>query len=415
MFLRAKNYEVILKTIMANCGFLDFLFRFFYVNIMRVHFKCSFYHIDVKTKSFIFECFRGRMVNDSPLSIYNALLKSDFKGNYTWVLSSTLHPLYEFLGSKENTNIVIYGTKEYFQAYASSQYWIVNCRIPFRVVKKENQKFVQCWHGTPLKMMGYDIKTDNDVRVSKLGLKYAYSLETRQIDYFISPSDYASKCFSSSFGLEKSQILQLGYPRNDAIFDSHSNVNLIKKLKGSIGIPVDKTVILYAPTYRDNSYCNQKQKHTLNNPLESIDFLNRFNDDYIFLYRGHYFTDLENESSQFIDISSYDNVNDLYLIADLLITDYSSVFFDYAILNKPILFFMYDREEYESKIRGFYLDIDKGLPGEICVSLSSLADNVLLSLNKKHDLSDFNEIYNPYEDGLSTERVINAIMNNNGS
>ena len=140
------------------------------------------------------------------------------------------------------------------------------------------------------------------------------------------------------------------------------------------------------------------------------EFLNKFSDDYIFLYRGHYFTALGNELSKFIDVSSYDNVNDLYLIADLLITDYSSVFFDFSILNKPTLFFMYDRNEYESKIRGMYLDLDNTLPGKISYLPSSLADDILISLNKKTDLSDFNAIYNPYEDGNSTQRVIDAIV-----
>jgi CDP-glycerol glycerophosphotransferase len=318
--------------------------------------------------------------------------------------------MYLTLKSNKNTNVVLYGTHEYLQAYATSKFWIVNCRIPYRVVKKKGQVFVQCWHGTPLKKMGFDVETYAHPRMSKSDLRYAYSIEARSLDYFISPSPYASKCFISSFNLKKEKVLELGYPRNDALSQKHLDFDLIKKLKQSLNISVHETVVLYAPTWRDNSFCNERHSHILNNPLDNEDFLSKFSDDVVFLYRGHYFTELQNETSRFIDVTNYNNINDLFLISDLLVTDYSSVFFDYSLLNKPILFFMYDRNEYESKIRGMYLDLDNTLPGKISYLPSSLADDILISLNKKTDLSDFNAIYNPYEDGNSTQRVIDTIV-----
>jgi CDP-glycerol glycerophosphotransferase (TagB/SpsB family) len=405
-----KKFIIWAKRLLSNFPFFDYLFKIAYVNLYKIIFWYKYNRQDIVEEAFLFECFKGKMVNDSPFAIYQYLHINFPLAKFTWVLSSPTHPMHSMLKENRNTSVVIYGTDEYFQAYATSKYWIVNCRIPYRVVKKKGQVFVQCWHGTPLKKLGFDIQMDDNAKVSKSSLRYAYSIDARKMDYFISPSPYASRCFISGFGLQKDQVLELGYPRNDALFQNHSDIDLIKKLKLSLNIAADATVILYAPTWRDNSFCNERQSHILHNPLENESFLSKFSDDVVFLYRGHYFTDLYNKSSRFIDVSDYNNINDLYLISDLLITDYSSVFFDYALLNRPILFFMYDRNEYESKIRGVYLDNDKDFPGKITSSRSILANNILIALNEKTDLSNFNEIFNPHEDGFSAQRVTNALV-----
>ena len=405
-----KKFIIWVKRLLAKSPFFDYLFKIAYVNLYKTIFWYKYNRQDIVEEAFLFECFKGKMVNDSPFAIYQHLLINFPLAKFTWVVSSLAHPMYLILKENKNTHVVIYGTNEYFQAYATSKYWIVNCRIPYRVVKKPGQVFVQCWHGTPLKKLGFDIQMDDNAKTSKFSLRYAYSIDARKMDYFISPSPYASRCFISGFGLKKEQILELGYPRNDALFLGSSDLDLTEKLKHSLNIAVDATIILYAPTWRDNSFCNERQSHILHNPLENEGFLSKFSDDVIFLYRGHYFTDLQNESSRFIDVSDYNNINDLFLISDLLITDYSSVLFDYLLLNKPILLFMYDRNEYESKIRGVYLDLDNALPGKISSLPSTLADDIFSALNKTTDLSDFNKMFNPHEDGFSAQRVINAVI-----
>jgi CDP-glycerol glycerophosphotransferase (TagB/SpsB family) len=405
-----KSFAIWVKRILDKLPFFGYIFKITYINLYKTIFWCKYNRQDIVEEAFLFECFKGKMVNDSPFAIYQHLLINFPLAKFTWVLSSFTNPMYLILKENKNTNVVIYGTDEYFKAYARSKYWIVNCRIPYRVVKKTGQVFVQCWHGTPLKKLGFDIEMDDNPKVSRSSLRYAYSIDARRIDYFISPSPYASKCFISGFGLNKEQVLELGYPRNDALLQNPPDLDLIKKLKRSLNIVADATVILYAPTWRDNSFCNERQSHILHNPLEDEGFLSKFSDDVVFLYRGHYFTDLQNESSRFIDVTNYNNINDLLLISDLLITDYSSVFFDYSLLNKPILFFMYDRNEYESKIRGMYLDLDDALPGKISSLLSTLAYDIFSALKTTTDLSDFNEMYNPHEDGFSTQRVINAVI-----
>ncbi len=399
-----------IKTLFAKSPLLDYLSKVIYVTFSRAIYFQKYKKASVVSNSFLFECFRGKMVNDSPLAIYEALLKQDNNNTYTWVLSSSSHPLYSTLQEHSQTNVVLYGSTNYYLAYATHQYWIVNCRIPFCIIKKVGQVFTQCWHGTPLKRIGLDIKGDNNALASQKGTRYLYQIESKMIDYFISPSQYASSCFISSFALRPSQVLELGYPRNDQLVKYRDNFHYINAIKKKLNIAIGIKVILYAPTFRDNIFCNKSNSHILTNPLDSKVFLDCFDERIIFLYRGHYFTSRDKEDSQFIDVSDYDNVNDLLLISDLLITDYSSLFFDYSILNKPSLFFMYDRDTYENETRGFYLNINQQLPGAISSLPSTLANDILHAFNRTSDMSKFNTLYNPHEDGLSADRVINTVV-----
>lgn len=405
-FLKLQIY---IKKTLAKLPLFDYLTKVFYIKLSKTMYSYKYKASLVTDNSFLFECFKGKMVNDSPLAIYRELLLNGKFSKCTWVLSTSSHPLYLELKKNKNTAVVIYGSEEYFLAYATHQYWIVNCRVPYRVVKKVNQIFVQCWHGTPLKKIGLDIEVGNNSLVSQKGASYLYQKESEMIDHFLSPSQYASKCFKSSFALTDDKILQLGYPRNDQLIKYRTDEDYKNKIKLDLNLSLSAKIVLYAPTYRDNSFCNKRRSHVLHNQLDSDVFMSYFSDDIIFLYRGHYFSCKNEEGSKFIDVSDYDNVNDLLLIANVLVTDYSSLFFDYSILNKPTLFYMYDKQEYTRETRGFYLNVDTALPGAISTLPSTLANDILQALLIPRCLQAFNVQYNPYEDGLSAQRVLNRI------
>ncbi|AJR09519.1 teichoic acid biosynthesis protein F [Photobacterium gaetbulicola Gung47] len=267
---------------------------------------------------------------------------------------------------------------------------------------------MQCWHGTPLKRLGLDVKASAYATSSLKGMYFSYLADSKRYDHFISPSEYASECFCSSFGIEPGKIIEQGYPRNDVLTNDVDNAEKLDAIRQSLGIEPGKKVILYAPTWRDNQYSKETGGFYFDNPLETEHFLSSFDDSYVFLFRGHYFSDSHKTQSRFVDVSTYNDVNDLYLISDALITDYSSVFFDYAILNRPIFFYMYDRAVYEKDVRGFYIDIDQDLPGPIFYDSHSLADALKSLKTVSH--KPFNERFNPYEDGCSTDRVIEKIL-----
>lgn len=396
-----------IKKILSRYPVMDLELKKKTVFLLSKKYTFSYLNCITNEKQFLFECFKGKFVNDSPWSIYQTLSSLNKDATFIWVLQNPEHPLLEKMQSMPNTKVVFYGTEEYLKAYASSKYWITNCRIPFRIAKKPEQVFIQCWHGTPLKKMAHDIKVGSNAKTSLEGLKFAYDHEVRRLDFFVSPSPYASKCFCSSFNMPKSKVLESGYPRNDRLINHRYDVDLISKIKTELGINENKKVILYAPTWRDDKVSNFDGRHILTNPLDCEEFLNHFPDT-VFLYRGHYFTHTEKSMVNFIDVSDYNDVNDLFLISDSLVTDYSSLFFDYAILCKPIYFYMPDLEEYREKTRGFYLDVESELPGPIVRTPKELAE----VMSEQFDLSIFalfNKKYNCYEEGHSALNVLQKV------
>lgn len=403
-----KFLKIKLKKFLSNNPKLDIIVKKLLCEVFTVFFKIKFGKLDFYENQIVFECFKGKFVNDSPFALFQCLVNKNNKYSFIWVLEYAHHPLEIVLNEFPNTKVVYYGTKEYFEAYAKSKYWITNCRLPYRIAKKKGQIYIQCWHGTPLKRMAHDITIGDNAKTSLDGLKYAYSHEVKRLDFFISPSEYASNRFCSSFNMPHRKILEVGYPRNDKLILEKNNLELINNIKKSLKINPSKKVILYAPTWRDNKISNDG-KHVLTNVLESKEFVKSFDkNDVVFLYRGHYFTRLEGGVSEFFDVSNYNDLNDLLLISDALITDYSSLFFDYANLCRPIYFYMPDLNEYMNKIRGFYLDINNDLPGPIASTPEELANLMKIDFDKSI-FEGFNKKYNSYEDGCSSSRVIGSI------
>ena len=157
----------------------------------------------------------------------------------------------------------------------------------------------------------------------------------------------------------------MGYPRNDYLYKVTESETA--QLKSKYGIAKNKKVVLYAPTFRDNKY-SATAGFQLENHMDFAQAKEALGDDYVILFRAHYFIsgklDLSAYEGFVIDVSKVEDINELYVISDILVTDYSSVFFDYANLRRPIIFFMNDYEEYKNQTRDFYLDVAE-LPGKV--------------------------------------------------
>lgn len=278
---------------------------------------------------------------------------------------------------------------------------------------------VQTWHGTPLKKIGLDIATKRFGAASPLEkISFEYLHDAEQYDYFLSPSRFASEKFTTSFGLDQlakeSVILEEGYPRNDFL-KNHLQAD-VKRIKESLLIPSGKKVILYAPTWRDDQHLAGKGYQF--KPFIDFDVMKeQFGTEYIVLYRTHYLISNVFDDSRYNgfvkNVSRLDDVNELYVVSDLLITDYSSVFFDYANLKRPIIFFMPDFENYKNNLRDFYLTIDQ-LPGpvikqeeELFAWIRQLSANPRIATER---LDTFNTIFNYLDDGEVSKRVIRKIF-----
>ncbi|CAH7429019.1 Teichoic acid biosynthesis protein F [Vibrio chagasii] len=406
MYLLGRRVNNLIKKSLSRFEWLDLVSKITFVRLSQAVFKVRYGHVSVDKDRVIFEVFNGRNVSDSPLALFKELYERRPELNFVWVLDSPNNQNLEWIKSHTNTTVVYYGTNEYYREYARCHYWIVNCRLPFKIVKKSTQKYIQCWHGTPLKKLGHDITVERYSLSSSKGLCYSYNVDSSRYDYFISPSPYATSKFCSSFNIEKDKIIELGYPRND-ILAKGSEVDRDFFLKKKLGLPLDKTIVLYAPTWRDNQKVKEAT-YRFSNSLDCEDFLNNFDSNYIFLFRGHYFVDSLMVSNSFIDVSHINDINDLLLVTDILITDFSSVFFDFSILKRPVLFYMPDRESYENDVRGFYLDVDKDLPGKVIDDMEVLS-RAIKNCKPSSDLESFNLCFNPFEDGHSSLRVLKKI------
>lgn len=375
-----------------------------------------FYKVDNKT--IFFESFGGASASCSPKAIYNYLIENKDYKDYKFIWAFKNIKKDHLIKKSKNLIIVKSKSKDYYKYLSKSKYWIVNSLLDLSVIKKKNQIYVQCWHGTPLKKLRCDITVTGSVLNTKEEVIKRNNLDVAKIDYFISPSKYSTEKFTSAFNLKnlnkENIIIEKGYPRNDKLINYTQND--IKDIKQKLNIKTNKKIILYAPTFRDDEH-KSGLGYTYKLNIDFDKLKKELEKDYIILFRAHYFIansfDFNKYKGFVYNVSDYDDINDLYIVSDLLITDYSSVFFDYAILKRPILFYMYDYKNYKTKLRDFYLDL-KELPGPIIEKQEDLIKDIkqidkVFNKYKEHYQS-FNKKFNPYEDGKSSIRVVKEII-----
>lgn len=378
------------------------------------------YHLNkTDDKIILFEAYMGRSFACSPKAIYLELKNNEKYKDYTFVWAFTKPQNFIDLKDLQKTKIITYISKEYYKYLSKAKYIITNSRLPEHVKLREDQVYVQAWHGTPLKRLGYDIIVDTENALNtKEDMVFKYKTDAKRYSYMISPSKFTSDKYRSAFNLEENnpdcKIIEKGYPRNDFLYNFTSED--VEKIKKDLKLPTNKKVILYAPTWRDNEHTSGLG-YTYN-PEVNFDYLEeQLSKDYIILYRAHYFVansfNFKRYSGFIYDVSEYNDINELYIVSDILITDYSSVFFDYANLNRPMIFFMYDLEYYKNNLRGFYISLED-LPGAIIKTEKEIVDiaNNLKKYNKDNysKYKEFNDKYNYLEDGKSSNRVIKEIF-----
>ena len=280
-------------------------------------------------KLMIFSAFAGASYTCSPKAIYEYIIKDpkfkDFK--FVWAFKKPEDKLKYFKDSR--TELLKINSKEFFKKLPSAKYWIFNFKTPEYYIKKDDQIFIQCWHGTPLKRLGCDIHSEKGNKATELkDIHKSYIDDAKKYNYFISPSKFASEKFSSAFALDKLNkeniIVEKGYPRNEYLFKYKDED--IDRIKEKLKIPKEKKVILYAPTFRDNQY-QEGKGHTYKlgiNLLRMSDELKK--DDYVILMRLHYLVSNNIDISQFknfvYDVSDYEGTNELYMISHILVTHY---------------------------------------------------------------------------------------------
>lgn len=360
----------------------------------------------VQSHTVIFESFMGKKYACSPKAFYEAMMEEEKYTSWEKIWAFREPEKYSFLEKNPRTKVVKYRSPEYYQAYGRGKYWITNSRLLRELSPKEGQEYIQCWHGTPLKKLGYDLEQYAEKEGSLQEVRENYIQETKRVTHMPSPSPFYSEKMCSAFHLremgKEDVLLEMGYPRNDALYREKGKGQEIFKEK--LGIPRNKKVILYAPTWRENQHI-PGEGYSYSLQVDFQKWKRELGEEYVILFRAHYFIsnqyDFEQYGEFIKNVSHIDDVNELYLAADILITDYSSVFFDFANLERPILFYMYDYESYKHELRDFYLDIHI-LPGPVVKTQEELLknikniDHVVDKYEEKY--IEFNKIFNPHRD-----------------
>lgn len=360
----------------------------------------------INGKDLFFECFDGKSFGDNVAPLLEEL--SGAASGLRVFVGVANH----LDGLPENVEPVVRYSNSWYRALSTSRVVVTNNNFPHFFRKSRDQKFLQLWHGTPLKKLLFDMNRES------IDPDYMH-LMNEQVpswDVLVAQNDYSADVFRTCFGYG-GRIEVTGYPRNDALFeDCDSRV----RVRQALGIEDDRVVILYMPTWRESLRGSDGRVR----PVNFVDWrivlssLSKSTRDLKFavLERSHHVaaTSRDTTRSSVIDVTDYPSVTDLYLAADILVTDYSSAMFDFALTGKPIMIFAPDYEEYCHAERGTYFELEDGAPGPVVRDVYGLIDRLASwdSLEASSDsaaYSHFTTRFSDVDDGLASKRVASLV------
>ena len=357
-----------------------------------------------KLYGFLFKVFKRTPVEKNRVSFIIDSRES-FKGNLDYIKK-------EFENRGDFEFHFFYKDKISFASFkklAGSRYIFLNDNffaLAFMKFKPEST-VVQLWHAP-----GASKKFGGSVEIESRDILSRISENT---DYLIVTSKNIIGYYSEAFQMPESKIRPLGLPRMDYYFEGHDLNRLKADFCKKYGVSPDKKIILYAPTFRE-----KEEKY--NNVFDYLD-LDEFNrelgGDYVLALRLHpkirnFYNEDISASGQYIDVSGFESEQELMLISDILITDYSSIMIEFSALNKPTVFFTYDLEDYLANERGFYYDFKTTVPGPIVLSTSELVDVIKNDKFDKSKISDFVKTQFDEIDGQSSKRIVDYLLNKGG-
>ena len=290
----------------------------------------------------------SRKYNDSPRTLYEHMICDQKFKDYKFVWA---------LEDPDNVQIpgpavkVKADTIKYFKTTLKAKYWITCVNIERSLhYKRKSCRYLNTWHGTPFKYVGNDVGNRKDFDFSS-------------VDFYCYASLYEKEIYARAFNVKESSLIPTGLPRNDELY--HVTNDEILSIKKKMGLALDKKVVLYAPTWRDS--VDYGATYSIKPPINTKYWEDQLRDEYIVLFRTHGYTNklLGVEFNDVVkDYSQYPTINDLFKVSDILISDYSASMADFSILERPVLCFAYDYEQYKSE-RGLYIDYEKDMPSGV--------------------------------------------------
>ncbi|UWX96108.1 CDP-glycerol glycerophosphotransferase family protein [Arthrobacter zhaoxinii] len=358
--------------------------------------------LSIQDHTIVYESGHGTAIAGNPLQLFRNISDDPRFESYkhVWVLDSGKDIPAELFGRPD----VIFAPRDsdlYLRYLATARYLINDNTFPPYFIRREGQAYLNTWHGTPLKTLGRDIKS------GVLDHKNA-ARNFLHATHIIAPNRFTADCLIDKYdvaGLFSGQLAVTGYPRVDATLNATAERR--QALRDRLGVPAGRRVVLYAPTWRGSLADRSLDSDRLLNDVEALG-----SGEWHFLYRGHTMTS-DRAKGALLDLHTVPteiDTNDLLAIVDVLITDYSSIFFDFIPTGRPIVYYTHDLETYESE-RGLYFDL-KSMPGTVCHDLDAVIKSVTDAVMSPHSAHKSamhlqRELeFCPLEDGRSSSRVL---------
>lgn len=359
----------------------------------------------LREKTILYESYHGQSMTGNPYAVFKYLIHhpnyKDFQ--HVWVVQdySVIHDEYKQL---RNVRFVQKESNKYISYLATAKYLINDTTFPYYFQKRKDQIYANIWHGTPLKTMGIDIKNRGKTDHKNIQRNFLFT------DYMVSPNKFtAEKLLHShdAYNIFNGKVLDSGYPRVDLMFQANK-----EDIKKKLSVPPNKKVILYAPTWRGTLGNEKDESEKL---LKDIQYLKeQISSEYTVLLKSHYYAHkfFEEQGLAHLCVPNMIDTNEVLSIVDILITDYSSIFFDFLPSKNPVIFYAHDEEEYQ-KERGTYIPMDQ-LPGPLC----HLLDEVISAINNSMTIMDnyrdrykkFLDEFCYHDDGNATSRFVETVF-----
>ena len=383
---------------------LNAMKRVFKDDTYRIQFYYLFLKpfINPKNKTILYESHHGKSMTCNPYAMYLYMLDNDAFSDYThiWILTNEKEN-----DTKKNTKYIRRNSFKNAYYLLVSKYLINNTTfLPF-FTKSNQQIYINTWHGTPLKTLAKDSNLG-------YGIHWNVTRNLLQTDFLVSPNEYASeKLLSSSDAknLYSGKIIENGYPRNDFL---HLSKKEQEKLKISLDINNGKKTILYAPTFRGSHTDAENYEEIFTDFIDDLE--KKFSNEYNILIKRHHINSTDNQDTPQSKLLDSTDINITLSVVDILITDYSSVSFDFLALKRPIIYYAFDLEKY-SKERGFYFPLEE-MAGTICTQKQEVYNTIdTIEEVFKNNVASYTKSINKfskYDDGKTTQKVVEAIFLN---
>ena len=388
--------------------------KWFLKKLVLIYYRILTFVLPLRKDVVVFTGSLGRSPFGSPRAICDKMIEEGLDRKYK------LYYILDNPGAADiggNVVKVKNSRLRFYYVMAVAGIWVCDTRLQNYIIKRKGVVYIQTWHGTPLKKLALDM---NNVEMAESRDIESYKREfvknSASWDYLVSQNPFSTEVFKRAFAFKKN-IVECGYPRNDVLF--YGNTPAYKeKLRRKYNIPDGKKVMLYAPTWRDNKYYNNSD-YKFETELEFSKMKEHFCSEWVLLAKYHYMVKDNKDYSEYdgfvMPMKAESDIAELYLISDILITDYSSVMFDYSILGKPMFFYVFDYESYKNELRGFYFDLAECAPGPLVndtASLIAAIDGVVNgneSEKYKPAYDEFVKRFNPFDNGSASEKIADII------